>query len=116
MLRNRARRKEVAQPGKVLAVQLQDAGGRDQRRLRLQQIGAVDGEQRLAFADVVADLGKQRYDAALIGREPLDRHVLVEADAADGVLLDREFALLDRLDLDRGKLGIRQVDAVRIAR
>ena len=115
VLRHRPRRVEIAQPRQIFAVQLQHARGRDQRRFRLQQIGAVDGEQRLALGDVVADLGKQRDDAALVRREHLDRHVLVEADAADGVFLDREFALLDRLDLDRGELRIRQVDAVLLA-
>jgi hypothetical protein len=115
VLRHRARRKEIAQPRQIFAVQLQHTRGRDQRRFRLQQIGTVDGEQRLALGDVVADLGEQRDDAALIRREHLDRHVLVEADAADGVFLDREFTLLDRLDFDRGKLGIRQVDAILVA-
>jgi len=111
-LRDRLRRVEVAQPRQILGVEIQHAGGRDQGRFGLQKIGAIDGEQRLAFADVITDFGKQRDDAALIRRKDLDRHVLVEVDAADGIFLDGEFALRDRLDLDYGELGIRQVDAV----
>jgi hypothetical protein len=42
---------------------------------------------------VIAHLRKQPDDPALIGRENLDRHVLVEIDAADRLLLDRKLAL-----------------------
>ena len=75
-----------------------------------QQVGAVDGEQRLAFLHVIADRGKQRDDLALIGRENLRLHVLVEVDAADRLLFDRKFALFDRLDFDGSKLRIRKIE------
>ena len=116
VLRHRERLIEFAQARQIAGGQFQHAGGGDQGRFGLQQIGAVDGEQRLALLHVVADLGKQRDDAALIGREHLRRHVLVEIDAADRLLLDREIALFDRLDLDRSKLRIRQIDAVALRR
>ena len=80
--------------------------------LGLQEVGAVDGEQRLALLHVIADGGEQRDDLALIGREDLRLHVLVEVDAADGLLFNRKLAVFDRLDLHRSELGIRQIDAV----
>ena len=112
VLRHRACRVETAQAVQILAVEFQYAGSGDQGRLGLQQVGAVDGEQRLAFFHVVAHLGEQRDDPALIGREDLHRHVLIEVDAADRLLLDGKVALLDRCDLDRIELRIGQVHAV----
>src|SRR3974377_1344081 len=38
-----------------------------------------------------------RDDPARVGREHLQRHVLVEIDTADGLLLDRKFVFSDRL-------------------
>ena len=58
---------------------------------------------------------EQRDDPPLIGREDLHRQLLVEIDAADRLLLDRKLALLDRRDLDRGELRIRQIHAVPLA-
>ncbi len=106
-LRHRARREQIAQARQILAVQFLHARGRDQRRLGLQQIRAVDGEQRLPLLDVVADRGEQRNDPSLIGREDLDRQFFIEVDAADGLLFDREIALLDRLDLHGIELDVR---------
>ncbi len=105
---NRSRRR-----AEILAVQFQHARGRDQSQLRLEQIGAVDGEQRLPFFDVVTDRGEQRNDAALIGRENLDRQFFIEVDTADGLFFDREAALLGRLDFYGVELGVQQIDAVR---
>jgi len=99
-LRDRPRLVELAQARQVPGGELQDAGGGNQCRLGLQQIGAVDGEQGLALSHVIADLGEQGDDPPRIGREHLQRHVLVEIDAADRFLLDRKLALADRLDLD----------------
>jgi hypothetical protein len=42
--------------------------------------------------------------ATMAGRKHLQRHVLIEVDAADGLLLDRKFVLTDRLDFDRCQL------------
>ena len=53
----------------------------------LDQIGAVDREQGLAFLHVVADLGEQADDPPLIRREHLGRHVLIEIDRADRLRL-----------------------------
>jgi hypothetical protein len=54
------------------------------------KVRAVDGEQGLALLHLVADPGVQIEDLALIRGEDLDRHLLVEVDAADGVFLDRK--------------------------
>ena len=78
----------------------------------LQEIGAVDREQRLTLLHVVADRAEQGDDAALVRREDLYRHVFVKIDAADRLFLDGKFAFFDRLDLDGAELGIRKVDAV----
>jgi hypothetical protein len=98
----------------VAGGQLQHARRCDQVRLGRQQVGAVDGVQGLALLHVIADLGQQADDPALIGREHLQRHVLIEVDAADGLLLDRKLVLSDRLDLHRSQLRIRQVQGGRI--
>ena len=103
-LRDCPRREQAAQAIEILAVEIQHTRCGNQRRLRLQQIGTAEREQRLAFFDVVPDFAEQCDDPALIGREDLNGHVLVEIDAANRFLLDREIARLDRLDLDRGKL------------
>ena len=58
---------------------------------------------------------KSADDPSLIGREDLHRHVLVEVDAADRLLLDREVAVFERLDLDGRELRIGQIDAVLFA-
>ena len=75
-----------------------------------QQVGAVDGEQRLTFLHIIADGGEQGDDLALIGGENLRLHVLVEIDAADGLPFDRELAFSDRLDLHGSKLRIRKIE------
>jgi hypothetical protein len=41
-------------------------------------------------------------------------HILIEIDAADGLLLDREIAQRDRLDFDGGELGFRQFEIVAV--
>ena len=66
-----------------------------------QQIGAVDREQRLTFFDVITDGGEQGDDPALVGRKDLRLHVFVEVDAADRLLLDREFTCFDRFYFHR---------------
>ena len=103
---------ELLEALQIAGGQLQHAGGRDQGRVGLQQVRAVDGEQGLALFHLVADLGEQPDDPSLIGREDLDRHFLVEVDAADRGLLDRKVVLSDRLDLDGRQLRVGQVDAI----
>ncbi len=106
---------QLAKPRQVAGGKFQHAGCGNQGGLGLQQVRAVDGEQGLAFFDVVPDRGVEGDDATLIGGEHLHRHVLVEVDTADRLLLDWKLPLRDRFDLDVGQLGIRQVDAVALA-
>src|ERR1700689_5058548 len=112
MLRNSPRRVEILEPRQILIVEIQHPRGGDEARFGLQQIGTGDREKRLAFLDVVTDFGEQRDDASLIRREYLYRHVLIEVDAADRLLLSREIPFRHRLNLDRAELGIRQIDAL----
>ena len=84
-------------------------------RLSLQQIRAVDCEQRLALLHIVPNRGIKGDDPPLVGREHLRRHVLVEIDAPDRFFLDRERTLCDRLDFDCGELRIRQINTIAIA-
>lgn len=49
-------------------LKFEHAGTGEQRGLRGQQIGAVDGEQRLAFLDLIADVEERIDDPARIGR------------------------------------------------
>ena len=114
-LRYRACLVELAQPGKIPGRELQHPRGGDQGRLCLQEIGAVDREQRLPLLHVIADLAKETDDPALIGGKHLDRHFLIEIDAADRLLLDRKLPLAGRLDLDRSELRIREIDGGRTA-
>ncbi len=78
----------------------------------LDEIGALDGEEGLAFGHPVAEIGEEPDDLALVGGEDLDRHVLVEVDAADRLLLDRKGALARRLDLDPFELGVGEAHAL----
>ena len=48
--------------------------------------------------------------SALIGREHLRQHVLVEVDVADGLALQKEGFLSDFADLDGGHLLFVQID------
>ena len=57
--------------------EFEHAGRGDQGGFGLQQIGAVDGEQRLALLHVIADIEANRaMILPWIGREHLHRHVL----------------------------------------
>ena len=114
VLRNRLGRIELAQARQIARGQVGNARRRYQRRLGLQQIGAIDGEQCLPLLHVVTDRAEQRDDPPLIRREHLHRQLLVEVDAADRLLLDRKVALLDWRDLHRDELQIRQIHAVPI--
>ena len=94
MLRNSPRRVEILKPRQIFIVEIQHSRGSNQAQFSLQQIGTVDREQRLTFLDVVTDFGEQRDDASLIRREYLYRHVFIEVDAADRLLLSREITFL----------------------
>ncbi len=91
--------------------QFQDTRCRDQVRACRKQIRTVDGEQDLSLRDLVADFGEGVDDPPLIGREDLERHILVEIDAADCGFLGwkREFA--DLLDVDGGHLPVIELHA-----
>ena len=93
--RNRARLREVNSKTPAAAISVD---------FSLQQIGAVDGEQRLPRFDVVPNRGIKRDDPPLVGGENLHRHVLIEIDTADRFLLDRKSTLFNRLDFDRSEL------------
>ena len=63
-----------------------------------EKIGTVDGEQHLILLDLVADIGNGGDDAALVGREDLRQHVLIEIDVADRLPLDDEGSRSDDAD------------------
>ena len=106
---------ELAKARQIARGELQNSCRGDQGRFSLQQIGAVDCEQRLAFLHIVPNRGIKGDDPPLVGREHLRRHVLVEIDAPDRFFLDRERTLRDRLDFDCGELRIRQINTIAIA-
>jgi hypothetical protein len=106
MLRDRARLIEFSEALQIAGQQVQHAGRGDQVGVGGEQVRAVDGEQGLPLFHLIADLGERVDDLALIRREDLDRHLLVEVDAADRGLLDRKIVFSDRPDLDRGHLLI----------
>ena len=111
-LRHGERLVQFGEAREIARGQFQYARGGDQGRFRLQQVGAIDGEEGLSFLHVVAERGKEPDDTALVGREHLHGHVLVEIDTADRLFLDREFALLKRHDLHGVELRVRKLDAV----
>jgi len=92
--------------------QLQDAVRGDQCGLHLQQVGTINGKERLILFHIVADLGEQPDDASLIIGEDLDRHVLVVIDVPNRTLLYLEQMFAGRLDLDRGNLLLREFHGV----
>ena len=67
----------------------------DERRLRLKQVGAVDGVQRPTPRHVVADVGEGLDDAPRVGREHLHRGVLIEVDGTHRGMLHLEASSLD---------------------
>ena len=101
---NRAGGVERLEPRQIPRGKFKHPRGGDQGRFGLQQVRTVNGEERLALFDLIADLGKELDDPALIGREHLHCHILIEIDAPDRGLLDQEFVFADWLDLDRCEL------------
>ena len=91
-------------------LQLQHARGREQAGFRLQQIGAVDGEQRFALPDLVADVEERINDPAGIRREGLHQHVLIEVDRSDGIPGHPKRARFDRTNLKGFGLPLGQFD------
>jgi hypothetical protein len=63
-------------------------------------------------ATLIADGGEQPDDPALVGGEDLNRHFLIEINAADRFLLDRKDIFPGRLDLDGSELRVAQVHAI----
>ena len=102
--------------GQIAGREVENAGCGNQRRGCLHQVGAVDREQDLPLLHFIAQLCGQLHDAARIWREHLDGHVLVEVDAADGRLLDREFTTGNHLGLDGRDVPFGQLEAVHIER
>ncbi len=100
LLRNALHRIEVLGSGQRPARQPQDTSRGDQGQFGLNKVRAVDREQRLALLDVIAHLGEQGDDPALIVREDLRFHVLVEVNAADGLVLHGKHLAPDRADLE----------------
>ena len=90
----------------------QDPVRGDQCGLRLQQVGTVDGKERLILFHIVADLGEQPIDSSLVIGEDLDRHVLVVIDIPYRTFLDCEQTFADGLDLDRSNLLLGEVHGV----
>ena len=82
----------------------------------LEQIGTVDRKECLPLLHVITDRRVETDDAALIGREDLDRHVFIEVDAAYRLLLDRKVVQGDRLDFHRLTLTVGQIDTVALGR
>jgi hypothetical protein len=78
----------------------------------LQKVGTVDGEQGLAFLHLIANGREKPDDPALIRGEDLNRHFLIEINAADCAPLDRKDIFLHRLDPHRGQLRVGKVHAV----
>jgi hypothetical protein len=93
-------------------LQFENAGGGEQRRFRLKQIGAVDREQRVARLHFVADVVEGFENFALILREYLNEQILVEVDGADGRFQKREVARDDGSGLQRTRLLVRQIDGL----
>ena len=98
----------VQSPGR----QLQDAIRGDQCGLRLQQVGTVDGKERLILFYFVAELGEQPDNAPLVIREDLERHVFIVIDTPHRALLDRKQMFAGGLDLDRTDLLLGEVHGV----
>jgi hypothetical protein len=70
----------------------------------LHQVGTFDRKEGLAFFHVVADLGEQARDAALVICEDLDSHVFVVIDASAGDPFEPDQMFANRFDLDRCNL------------
>ena len=70
----------------------------DEIVLRLNVVGGLDHEQRLALDDAVARLGQQLGDPSRIGREHRRRAILVDRDLALGDLFGAEAAFGDGLN------------------
>ena len=92
LLRAAACLEEVERAREHPLLQFENAGGGQQRRFRLKQIGAVDREQRVACLHFIADVVEGFENFALILREYLNEQILVEVDGADGCFQKREIA------------------------
>ncbi len=82
----------------------------EQSGFGLKQIGAVDGEQRIAFLHFVADVEERIDDSSGIWRERLHQHVLIEVDRADRILQRLEGTLFRGNDLEALGLLVGQDD------
>src|SRR6202048_1442078 len=85
-------------------LQFEDAGACEQRRLRLQKIGAIDREQDIAELDLVAYIERCLDDFPGILGRVLNQHVLVEVNRADGGLEKCKISQPDGTDLKCGGL------------
>ena len=92
LLRAAAGLQEIERARQRPLLQFEHAGGGQQGRFRLKQIGAVDREQDVAGLDLVADVVERLEDLSRILREHLNQQILVEVDGADGGLQKREVA------------------------
>jgi hypothetical protein len=88
LLRDALYRRQLLGALQCVCGQIQHPGRGNQCGIRLDQIGTLDGEQRLPALHVVAHHGEQLHDAALVRRKHLGGHVLVEIDVAHGLCLN----------------------------